>query len=166
MWCRIENNSIKRYSAIPECWKNYIGFHMLGEDIHKQEGFFPLEPVYFDVDIEQTGDLYFDEQAQVFRTSIIAKELPSVEDAKAQKISQLKSEVKELYNAVQWYISSKQIAGETIPTAVKDKIKLVRTKFYLIKAEINALQTVVEVLKYQLPHEQIQNLRDQLEAIE
>lgn len=90
----------------------------------------------------------------------------TIEEVRAEKLSELKIAVRELYIVVQAYVIEKQIHEETIPTAIKDKIKSVRTKYNQIKVEINALTTVLELVKYKLPYAAIETLRKQLEVIE
>lgn len=166
MWCRIENEKIKQYSALPECIKNYVGFNLLDASLHRQEGFFPLIMPVFDVDIEQIGEMYFDEIEKVFKFHILSIELPTLNAAKLAKIAELKTEVRDLHQTIQWYIQMKQTDGEAIPTAVKDKIKSIRTKFEQVKAQINALTTAIDVIKFKLPYAQIATIKEQLEAIE
>jgi hypothetical protein len=90
----------------------------------------------------------------------------AIEDVKAEKLTELKIAVRQLYVEIQAYVIEKQIHDETIPTVIKDKIKSVRTKYNQIKAEINAMGTVLQLVKYRLPYAAIDNLREQLKTIE
>lgn len=171
MKARNENGAIKLYGNLPSKYKSENlniagGFHKLSTAIHEQEGFFDLIKPELDSYIQELGEVYFDTENSLFTYPVIAIILPSLEDAKTSKIRELKNAVKDLYTAIQGYITEKQIHDETISVAVKDKIKSIRTKYLLIKSQINALTTVVEVIKFELPYEAIENLKNQLEAIE
>jgi len=166
MWCRLENNEIKRYSVIPECWKNMIGFNQLSTEVHETEGFFPMQMPEIDNDIQKAGELYFNALQKVFTYMVINKMLPTLAEAKAQKITELKSAVKELYQSIQWYLELCRAEGTAIPTTVTTKIKTIKTKYEQAKAQINGLTTIIDVIKWKVPYEQIELIRAQLEAIE
>lgn len=170
MKARNENGTIKVYAILPSKYKSESlniagGFYKLSVQIHEQEGFFDLKEPVIDYDIEERGEIYFDDANQIFKHSITPKVLPTLEEAKAQKITQLKSAVKGLYQSIQWYVEMLRADNETIPVAVTDKIKLIRTKYEQIKTEINVLTDVVEVIKYQLPLDAIASLQEQLDNI-
>ncbi len=171
MKARLESNQIRSYNKLPSRYRSETlniagGFNKMPIQIHEQEGFFNLITPDFDFDIQKLGEVYFDEETKVFTYPLIAIVFPSLDAAKTTKIRELKDAVKDLYTAIQSYITEKQIHGETIPVAVKNKIKSIRTKYLLIKSQINALTTVVEVIKFELPYEAIESLKKQLEAIE
>ena len=89
MWCRIENNEIKRYSVIPECFKNVIGFNLLSAAQHEAEGFYPMQLPAYESDFQELGELYFDAANKVFTYTLINKVLPTLAEAKAQKIAEI-----------------------------------------------------------------------------
>ena len=166
----VKNNEIKIYSPIPKYWKsdtiNMSGFDRAPDSVHEAEGFFNVAIPEFDEDTEYLGDYYFDPVDRVVKVQVLARDLPTIEVAKAAKIRELKEAVRELYYTVHSYITEKQIHDEVIPTAVKDKIKSIRTKYLQVKSQIEALTTVVDVVKYRLPYDQINTLREQLQNIE
>lgn len=171
MKARLENGKIKLYGSLPTRYRSDNlniagGFEKMGSEVHEAEGFFDLVLPVYDNDVEQFGEIYFDEANQVYTYPIEDIILPTLEEAKATKIAELKSSVTELYQSVQAYITEKQIHDEIIPSGVKTKIKSIRLKYNEFKTEINALQTVVEVVKFKLPYDVIENLKSQLEGIE
>jgi hypothetical protein len=166
MWAKIENEVIRQYSNLPENYLNIIGFNLCVNEIHEQHGFFMLKSPEFDPLFQELGELYFDAGNRFFTFLLTDRVLPTIEDAKNQKIAALKDEVRDLHRTIQWYVQQKQIDNETIPTAIKNKIKSIRTNFEETKAQINSLTTVVQVIKFQLPYAQIATLRSQLESIE
>lgn len=75
MWAKLENNMIRVYPQLPN---KYVsgdlnvagGFDKLTDEIHRQEGFFPLvEPAHGEN--EKLGVLFFDEENQVFTYPVI-----------------------------------------------------------------------------------------------
>ena len=160
------NGTIKVFGEVPKTWKNYLNFRKADVSVWESEGFFDVEIPDYDPDTERLGDLSFDGERKVFVYAIVLVSLPMLEDAKKRKIADLKEAVSSLYYAIQWYINMKQMENETIPVAVRDKIRLIKTKYEQVRDEINALTNVIDVIKYQLPTEQINNLREQLESIQ
>ena len=166
MKARLIDSALKLV-ALPKNYLNIIGFDKASIDIHKQHGFYDVVTPEYDSVTQELGTLVYDSDEKNHVTFLVNDIiLPLLEDAKTSKIEELKNAVKDLYATVQNYITEKQIHGETIPVAVKDKIKSIRTKYLLIKSQINALTTVVEVIKFELPYEAIESLKEQLEAIE
>lgn len=94
-----------------------------------------------------------------------ASELPTLEEAKAIKLRELKEAVKELYGIVQWYVEMQRAEGSAIHAAVLTKIKAIKTKYDAAKAVINGYTTVSEVLHWQVPQNQINTVKESLEAI-
>ena len=92
-------------------------------------------------------------------------ELPTLEEAKAIKLKEIKEAVKELHQIVQWYIEMQRVEGSAIPAAVLTKIKAIKTKYDAAKAIINGYTTVADVLHWQVPQDQIDTVKESLEAI-
>lgn len=165
MWCKIENNEIKRYSLIPECWKNMIGFNQLSTEHHEAEGFYPMNLPDYDSDLQDLGELYFDEANKVFTNTLINKVQPTIEEARAQKITELKEAVKGLYQSIQWYLELCRNDNVTIPTSLKARIRIIRTKYEAAKTQINGYTNVVDVIKWKVPYDQIEAVRVDLESV-
>lgn len=171
MKARIENSKIVIYGKLPSKYRSETlniagGFDKLPTEIHEQEGFYDvLIPVY-DNEIEKPGDVYFNAIYNSFTYPVISIQFPTLEDAKARKITELKDAVKDLYQSIQWYVEMKRMNDEAIPTVVKDKIKTIKTKYDQLKAQIYALTTVVDVIKFKLPYDQVETLKSQLESFE
>jgi len=168
MKAKIINGEIKRYSEMPKYFKNWAGsFNTQSNEIHEQNGFFDVVNPEIDSDTEERdGQIFFDNVKKVFTWLVKNKTLPTLTEAKELKIRELKDAVKGLYTDVQAYVIEKQIHGETIPVVVKNKIKSIRTNYNSIKDEINALNTVVVVIRFKLPYNAIKTLREKLSNIE
>lgn len=165
MWCRIENNEIKRYSVIPECWKNVIGFNQLSAETHEAEGFYPMQLPEYDSDLQELGNLYFDAVKRIFTYQVTDKDLPTLAEAKAQKIAEIKDAVKGLYQSIQWYLELCRNDNVTIPTALKTRIRVIRTKYEAAKTQINGYTNVVDVIKWKVPYDKIEEIRLDLESV-
>jgi hypothetical protein len=142
-----------------------LNFREALESVWQQEGFFDLvEPIY-DPLIQQLGNLFFNPSDKVFTYSILDKVLPSLEEVKALKIAELKTAVKKLYATVQWLVEAYRIDDTPLPTNIRDKIRLIKTRYEQAKNQVNALTTVPEVLKWQVPYEAINILKNELELL-
>ena len=168
----IINNEIKRkFNLVPKFLQEYANVQridLLSEQELIDRGIQIVavdEPVY-DSYIEELDNERFDSTANKVIFDIIAKVLPTLEEAKTLKIHQLKRSVKELYQSIQWYLEMLRANDETVPTAVKDKIQLIRTKYLAEKAAINSLTDVVDVIKHELPLAAIASLQEQLDSID
>lgn len=93
------------------------------------------------------------------------KVLPTLEEAKAIKLKELKEAVKELYGMVQWYVEMYRAENTAIPATVLTKIKAIKTRYNAAKAIINGYTTVSDVLHWQVPQDQINTVKESLEAI-
>lgn len=165
MWCNTENNQIKKYSKLPQNFKNFIGFDKMESNIHESEGFYLMQLPVYDADLQQLGELYFDEVFKVFTYIVVNIELPALAEAKAQKITELKDAVKGLYQSIQWYLELCRSEGTPIPATLTNKIKTIRTKYEQAKTQINGYDSVIDVVKWKVPYEQIEAIRVQLDEI-
>lgn len=159
------NGTIKLFNQLPKYWNKTDNFRAATIEMQRLFGFFDVVDPVYDPDIEELGDLTFDAENSVFIRIIITKVLPELDTLKSIKIAELKNAVKDLYSSIQWYLEMKRTENESVPQAVIDKVKLIKTKYEQLKDQINALETKVEVIKFQLPFDAIQNLQDQLDQI-
>jgi hypothetical protein len=143
------------------------GFQLQSDEIHRTEGFFDVVTPEYDPVIQRLGEIYFDELNQVFTYPVEDRtDLPTLEEAQAQKRAELKNAVRDLYQTAQWYLEMKRMEGEPIPQIVIDKLRSIKTKYEQIKTQINNLTGVVDVLKYELPYSSIQQIKADLEQLE
>lgn len=154
---KIENNQIIEEVILRKISESVNYPHSEGwRDEHKPE---------YDPDIETLGDEFYDTSIDKVNRVIVPLQLPSLEEVKAIKISELDIAANDLYQAITWYVVKKWASGEATPQAVKDKIIEIDTKKLQIETNINALTDPVSVIKYQLPYDQINALLEQLKAI-
>lgn len=159
------DGQIKIFQELPVDWKHYLNFKEAPIELQQQEGFYDIEIPVYDSVTQEPGELYFDAIRKVFIYAIVSKLLPTLDEAKTIKISELKKSVKNLYSTIQWLIEAYRMEEAAIPTEIKDKIRLIRTRYEQSKTQINALATVQEVLRWQVPVEQISNLKNELEML-
>lgn len=75
MYAKIENSLIQVYSSLPSKYVsnnlNVIGgFDKLPDEVHRQEGFYPLVTPAI-TETQKLGDLYFDEENEQFTYNVI-----------------------------------------------------------------------------------------------
>lgn len=93
------------------------------------------------------------------------KLLPTLDQAKTLKLTELKVAIRDLYNTIQWYVEMLRAENTSIPAATLNKIKAIKTRYDAAKATINGYTTVSDVLHYAIPYDQIQTVKDNLEGI-
>jgi len=165
MKAREENGVIKFYPEIPGDWKNYLNFRQAPESVWQEEGFYDVVEPVFDPVVQRLGSPYFDILFKVFTYPILDKVMPSLDEAKALKLNELKNGVKELYASVQWLVEAYRMEETPLPAAIRDKIKLIKTRYEQARTQINALITAKEIMQWQVPVEQINKLKNELEQL-
>lgn len=161
-----KNGQIEVFTTLPETWNNIMNFTRATEAMLKAEGFFDLVTPDFDHYTQKLGEIYFDANAGVFTYFVENRtDLPTLDEAKARKLRELKTAVKDLYQTIQWYIEMKRADGEEIPQTVIEKIKLIKLKYEQVKTQINGLRTVTDVFKYELPYAAIETMKTNLDEI-
>lgn len=160
------NGNIKTYNVLPKTWKNILNFREATETMIKLAGFYDVVIPEYDQITHELGDIYFDEQNQVFTYPVVERTLPDIETAKSYKLAELKSAVKDLYQTIQWYLEMNRAEGEAIPDTVITKIRNIKTQYQNQKNTINSLTDVVDVLKYQIPYSAIDDMKDNLNQIQ
>lgn len=142
------------------------GFDKQSDEILQKEGFYDVVKPEYDPFTQKLGEIYFDKESEVFTYPVEKRtDLPTLEDAKAEKIQELKMVVKELYQSIQWYIEMNRIENNTISKTTIEKIKQIKLKYEDVKSQITSLTTVVDVIKYKIPYSATDKIRADLESI-
>ena len=164
MKARIENGQIKRYSKIPEYWKNHIGFDKLETAIHEAEGFFEVVVPVLDYDIQKLGEIYFDEINKLFTYSVIDLVL-DIETIREQKHEEFTRIVEgEMTDALKIGVLEKLALGEAIPTETKDKVIALRERETEVKELIDSIQDAVILKKFSFDRTEIEADKEELKA--
>tara|TARA_R110002012_G_scaffold321773_1_gene551300 strand:+ start:18740 stop:19216 length:477 start_codon:yes stop_codon:yes gene_type:complete len=149
------NGSIKQYSSVPKSWGNIIaGFDLLSDSELETHGFYDVEyPSDYDNIIHNLGSLSFDSDNSVFSYSKTNKTWSqSVSELKSDKISNLKEVYNQKLSKTDWIIIRDQELGNTTEQSVLDARAELRTECADKEAEINALSTKANIVKYILPN--------------
>lgn len=140
----------------------------------------PVSPPIFELEYRPTSQPDYDSILQYVSSVWVAdtvlktytqvwiitdKILPTLADAKTQKIAELKSAVKELYQNIQWYLKMCRAQGTAIPAPVTNKIKVIKTRYDTAKTLINNYTTVSDVSHWKVPYDQIETIKTSLEEI-
>jgi hypothetical protein len=159
-----EDGNIKIYGTLPSKFRgatgNYAGgFHLMDEDIIKQEGFYDLVIPEYNHFTEMLGQIYFDEQEEVFTYEVYPKpDLPSIEEAKENKVEELKKLAKNKFNETDWYFirelhyqkNQKEKKIKSVPTEVIEEREWIYAVVEYKEAEINLLPDLESVLAYEV----------------
>lgn len=73
----------------------------------------------------------------------------SLSETKQQRVKEIKERAKEVLSETDWYITREQETGEAIPQDVLDHRSQVRTDSDTFESEVNALESVEDVLNYE-----------------
>jgi hypothetical protein len=153
MKAREENNEIKIYHRMPRSWDGvnyYAGdFHLQSDDVHKEEGFYPVVRPEFDPDIEKLGDIYFDTDKFTYPVEELELDL---EEVKQQKLLELRTLMEIVQNAARPYLDRLDYLGEETPQDFKTKSSQLYGLFDQHKAAINNETDAQKVVKYALPY--------------
>jgi len=101
MKARIENGQIKLYGHVPQDFENILNFRMAGDEIHKQHGFYDVVTPRYDPDYWRLGELYFDEEKQVFTYELSGIPTEEIKDNLKKEFEMAKDRTrKELLDAL------------------------------------------------------------------
>ena len=156
---RYTDGEIKIYNELPSKFfgttGNYVGgFHLADVETQEQEGFFEVvEPDYNHV-LEVLSPIYFDEEKKIFTYKVETKpDLPTLEQAKMDKISELKKMGREKFNETDWYyVRELRMKSMNKIKSVPQEVIDDNEYFYKIldekEAKINALDNLEDVLSF------------------
>jgi hypothetical protein len=88
MKARIENEQVKVYGTLPKDFKHYLNFAEADESLLKSEGFYDLITPEYKPEKQRLGDIYFDEENEIFTYPVI--DLTS-EELEEEMIRQIES---------------------------------------------------------------------------
>ena len=148
------NGTIKIYSSTPKSWGAMIcGFNTLSDSELETHGFYDVEyPSDYDSQIHNLGSLSFDSDNSVFIYSKTNKTWSSsVSKLKTDKIKELKGIYCQKLSKTDWIIIRDQELGNSTDQSVLDSRSALRAECADKEAEINALSTKANIIKYELP---------------
>jgi len=155
MKVRKENGQIKKYSQLPKTWKNHLNFIHADEELQKQEGFYDLIIPEYNKKRQYLGDIYFDEENEIF-TYLINDIVFNLDDLK--KDIMLKFDV--ILNDFAVIIARcKFIHDEPLPEGLQIAISIAKqTRVNTINA-INNLNTIEEALNFKIREDDVEYIK-------
>ena len=147
------NGKVKTYNRLP---KNYevdgttiVNFNKLSKEEAEGYGFFDVVMPSYDSVTQQISNLHFD--GSVFTYDVTDKEFgQDLDTYKANKIKEVKKKTGELLQPTDWYVTRLAERAIEIPQNIKDERQDILDKADAAELEIAALQTIAEVLKYNI----------------
>lgn len=159
MKARNENGRIKFYSKLPSKYCSATlniagGFHLLPEEIHQAEGFFDVVVPEFDDKLQMLGELYFDQDSNIFTYPVTEKtfDLQELKD-------NLLSEFDVVLNEFAVIIARCRFIHDPAPQGLLDAIETAKITRVNTIAAINALPTVADALAFSIKKEDVEYLR-------
>ena len=155
MKARNENGSIVKYKKLPSTYTKsdgsvILGFRNAPTSVIEAEGFFDVEIDAYDPRVEELSDLAWDATNNVFKRT---KSDKTIDGTLAELKEAKKAEVKQLANKelskTDWYVTRQaEDSTKTIPSNIATDRAAIRTKVTEREAEIDALTTKKDVVKY------------------
>ena len=147
------NGKVKTFNRLPKTWENENGVHLNFDKIENPQdfGFFDVVMPSYDSVTQQISNLHFDKKKKKFVYDVTDKEFSqTLDEAKDTKKQQVKEMANKLLQPTDWYIirlAERQVA---IPTDVEEARQSILIKSGEAEDAIDALETIAEVLKYQI----------------
>ena len=147
------NGKIKTYNRLPKTWDSngttINNFHKI-EDASVY-GFFDVVMPSYDSVTQQISNLHFDKKKKKFVYDVTDKEFSqTLDEAKDTKKSEVKKKAGDLLKVTDWYVIRNADISAGIPENIATERADIRDKADAAELEIDALETIAEVLKYQI----------------
>ena len=145
------NGKIKTYNRLPKEYTvdgtTIVNFDKV-EDASAY-GFFDVVMPSYDSVTQQISNLHFD--GSVFTYDVTDKEFgQTLEEAKETKKSEVKKKAGDLLKVTDWYVIRNADISAGIPENISTERADIRAKADAAELEIDALETIGDVLKYQI----------------
>ena len=145
------NGNIKTYNRLPKTWKDDNGVHLNFDKVENPQdyGFYDVVMPTYDSVTQQISNLHFD--GSVFTYDVTDKVFSqTLEEAKETKKQEVKAMAYKLLQPTDWYGIRLAINGIALPENITDERNEIIRKSDIAEVEIDALETIAEVLKYQI----------------
>jgi hypothetical protein len=147
------NGKIKTYNRLPKEYTvdgtTIVNFDKV-EDASAY-GFFDVVMPSYDSVTQQISNLHFDGRKKKFVYDVTDKEFgQTLEEAKETKKSEVKKRAGDLLKPTDWYVVRLAERAIEIPQEIKDERLAILDKSDAAELEIDALETIGDVLKYQI----------------
>jgi len=147
------NGQINTYDKLPSSWGNVLGgFDLLSDEELKEYGFYDVVIPDWDSNIQELGDLYFDNANETFTKDVSDKTwVKTLSELKEQQINNFKHLTASKLQQTDWYIIRNQETGDVIPADITSARQALRDQSEVVENEINALTTKKAVMSYDFP---------------
>jgi len=145
------NGKVKTFNRLPKTWEDANGIHLNFDKIENPQdfGFFDVVMPTYDSVTQQISNLHFD--GSVFTYDVTDKEFgQDLDTYKANKIQEVKKKAGDLLKATDWTVVRLAERAIEIPQDIKDERQAILDKADAAELEIAALETIAEVLKYNI----------------
>ena len=162
MKARLEAGKVVKYNKIPKVLTVGGGLMLnansLSDDSLKAQGFLDVVIPQYDTDTQSINNLHLGTSTDlegntidVFTYDVVNKTfLVTLEEAKLEKLEELRALTHSLLSETDWYITRKVELDIDIPSAVSSAREAIRTSHDSKDNAIFALTTIPEVLNYSL----------------
>jgi hypothetical protein len=147
------NGNIKTYNRLPKTWKDDNGVHLNFDKVENPQdyGFYDVVMPTYDSVTQQISNLHFDGRKKKFVYDVTDKVFrQTLEEAKETKKQEVKAMAYKLLQPTDWYGIRLAINGIALPQNITDERNEIIRKSDIAEVEIDALETIAEVLKYQI----------------
>ena len=147
------NGKVKTFNRLPKTWEDENGVHLNFDKIENPQdfGFFDVVMPSYDSVTQQISNLHFDGRKKKFVYDVTDKEFSqTLEQAKDTKKSEVKKKAGDLLKVTDWYVIRNADISAGIPENIATERADIRDKADAAELEIDALETIAEVLKYQI----------------
>jgi len=146
-YCKIENNIISKPQRLNKLLSNILNVNKLTEDDLNDMGIYPYQEPIFDMVLQKKGDLIFDSNNNIVTNEIIDKSF-DLQFEKENKIKQVQQYIYDVLSKTDRYIIRKIERGIEIPTEIAEERFFIHSESDRMKNEINNLNDVESILKY------------------
>ena len=165
------NGNIKTYRRLPSTWEDDKGLHLNFTKVAdpKAFGFYDVVTPSHDSQTQRLSAMFFDAAKEIFTHTvedidfnavteikdendvvIETKPVYDIEALKKSKIQEVKAMAYKLLQPTDWYGIRLAINVIALPENITDERNEIIRKSDIAEVEIDALQTIPEVLKYQI----------------
>ena len=147
------NGNIKTFNRLPKTWEDENGLHLNFNKVENPQdyGFYDVVMPTYDSVTQQISNLHFDGRKKKFVYDVTDKVFSqTLEEAKETKKQEVKAMAYKLLQPTDWYGIRLAINGIALPQNITDERNEIIRKSDIAEVEIDALETIAEVLKYQI----------------
>ena len=147
------NGNIKTFNRLPKTWEDENGLHLNFDKVENPQdyGFYDVVMPTYDSVTQQISNLHFDGRKKKFVYDVTDKVFSqTLEQAKDTKKQEVKKKAGDLLKVTDWYVIRNADISAGIPENIADEREDIRDKADAAELEIDALETIAEVLKYQI----------------